>query len=232
MAAQTDGKNVILFDLDGVLIDSEPQHFRAWRRTMRQYGVDIDFENYKPCIGSTDGILFRIFTEKYGFHAEQHPELEEEYRKNRLSVEHEEGIIPMPGVRETVQALFDRGYKMAVASSSPQDYIEYCVEDIGIRDCFSALFSGRRAPRPKPAPDTFLLAAEMTRANPSQCVVVEDSENGSKAAKAAGMFCIGIVNPGSGDQDLSAADVKITELRELLRLLKAPDGKKEAHREC
>ena len=75
MAAQTDGKNVILFDLDGVLIDSEPQHFRAWRRTMRQYGVDIDFENYKPCIGSTDVILFRIFTEKYGFHAEQHPEL-------------------------------------------------------------------------------------------------------------------------------------------------------------
>ena len=212
-------KNVILFDLDGVLIDSEPQHFRAWKRTMRQYGVEIDFDIYKPCIGSTDGILFRIFQEHYGFNAEEHPELEAEYRKNRLLVEHEEGIIPMPEVRDTVQTLFDRGYRMAVASSSPQDYIEYCVRDIGIRDCFSCLFSGRRAPRPKPAPDTFLLAAEMLGADPSQCVVIEDSENGSKAAKAAGMLCIGIENPGSGDQDLAAADIRIRELRELLQLL-------------
>ena len=215
----TDGKNVILFDLDGVLIDSEPQHFRAWRRTMQQYGVEIDFEHYKPCIGSTNEILFRIYRDHYGFDVQKHPDLEEEYRKYRLVVEREEGVIPMPEVRETVQALYDRGYRMAVASSSPQDYIEYCVKAIGVLDCFSYLFSGRRAPHPKPAPDTFLMTADFLGADPAQCVVIEDSENGSKAAKAAGMLCIGIDNPGSGDQDLSAADIRITKLRELLPLL-------------
>lgn len=219
MPISTENRDVILFDLDGVLIDSEPQHFRAWRRTMLQYGVDIDFEHYKPCIGSTDGILFRIFLEYYGFDAEKHPELTDKYTENRLSVEREEGILPMPGVRETVRTLHGRGYRMAVASSSPQDYIEYCVRDIGVSECFACLFSGRRAPRPKPAPDTFLMAAEMLGADPARCVVIEDSENGSRAAKAAGMLCIGIDNPGSGDQDLSAADMIITELRELLQVL-------------
>ena len=192
---------------------------RHVREQAQKYGVEIDFEKYKPCIGSTDRILFQIFLEQYGFDAEGHPELTEEYQKNRLNVEHEEGIIPMPDAKETVQALFDRGYRMAVASSSPQDYIEHCVSDIGVRDCFSVLFSGRRAPRPKPAPDTFLLAAEMLGADPTECTVIEDSENGSKAAKAAGMLCIGINNPGSGDQDLTAADVVVSGLRELLDLL-------------
>ena len=222
MAGLTDGKDVILFDLDGVLIDSEPQHFRAWRRTMRQYGVEIDFETYKPCIGSTNGILFRIFQDAYGFDVTEHPDLEEEYRKIRKAVEREEGVIPMPDVREVVRELRERGYRMAVASSSPPDYIEYCTEDIGVRDCFSVLFSGRNALHPKPAPDTFLMALEKLGGTPDECVVVEDSENGSKAARAAGMLCIGIENPGSGDQDLSAADIKITKLTGLLTLLPGP----------
>ena len=92
----------------------------------------------------------------------------------------------MPDVREVVRELRERGYRMAVASSSPPDYIEYCTEDIGVRDCFSVLFSGRNALHPKPAPDTFLMALEKLGGTPDECVVVEDSENGSKAARTAG----------------------------------------------
>lgn len=219
MAEKQMDKDVILFDLDGVLIDSEPQHYRAWQRTLRPYGVGIDFETYKPCIGSTDGTLYKILRAHYGFEIEAHPEVAGLYDRNRREVEKEEGIIPMPGAKETVQTLLSRGYRMAVASSSPMDYIQYCTEDLGIRDCFSYLFSGREAPRPKPAPDTFLLAARGLQAEPERCVVIEDSENGSRAAKAAGMYCIGIVNPGSGDQDLSRADTLVSSLSELLMLL-------------
>ena len=117
------------------------------------------------------------------------------------------GEIPgIPGVPEVIKALHEKGYRMAVASSSPQMYIDICIKNLGIESYFELLFSAERVLNPKPAPDVFLAVADLLGVAPEDCLVVEDSRNGSVAAKAAGMTCLGFANPDSGNQDLSAAD--------------------------
>ena len=108
---------------------------------------------------------------------------------------------------------------MAVASSSTQDYIDLCTERVGIAPFFQVRFSAQWVKNTKPAPDVFLAAAEKMGASPEICVVVEDSTNGTLAAKAAGMRCIGFDNPDSAGQCLDAADVRIGSFRELLEVL-------------
>lgn len=196
----------ILFDMDGVLINSEPVHFEIWKQTFAEQGVFIDYEHYKGCIGSTANRLCELILEGYGVDFRGNSAVLQRFRelKNNYILEH--GIPQIEGVRETVTALKEKGYTLAVASSSPQDYIEIIIKQIGLFDYFDLLFSAERVARPKPAPDVFLSAAAALNMKPEECLVIEDSTNGSKAAKAANMTCYGFSNPDSGDQDLSAAD--------------------------
>lgn len=201
----------IIFDMDGVLINTEPFHYEIWRKTLKKRGLEIDYEHYKGCIGSTVGYLLDIIKDAYGvdFHGDE--ELIQEMRAVKDRMVEESGIPRIPGVPEMLRRIRGKGYIMAVASSSPQIYIERQMKELGVEDCFDLLFSGERVENPKPAPDTFLRVAEKLGVKPQECLVVEDSSNGCKAAKAAGMFCVGYYNPDSGDQDLSMADAVITD---------------------
>lgn len=201
----------IIFDMDGVLINTEPFHYEIWRKTLKKRGLEIDYEHYKGCIGSTVGYLLDIIKDAYGvdFHGDE--ELIQEMRAVKDRMVEESGIPRIPGVPEMLRRIRSKGYIMAVASSSPQIYIERQMKELGVEDCFDLLFSGERVENPKPAPDTFLRVAEKLGVKPQECLVVEDSSNGCKAAKAAGMFCVGYYNPDSGDQDLSMADAVITD---------------------
>ena len=212
-------ERVIIFDMDGVLINSEALHYQLWRQVFAENGVEIDFDHYKGCIGSRDDVLMELIYCGYGVDFRQRSDLLERFEELKRQYIDEKGVPEIPGVRETLQALREQGYRMAVASSSPQAYIELCTAKIGIAAYFQVLFSGERVAHPKPAPDVFLAAARAMGVSPEGCVVVEDSHNGSRAAKAAGMRCIGFVNPDSGDQDLSAADVLIHQFTELLEVI-------------
>ena len=210
----------ILWDMDGVLMDSEPQHYRAWERTLRElFGVQsIDWELYKPCIGCKYEVVARIYEDAYGIDIRP-KEVHDLYFRYKAEVEAEEGYLLIPGIREVLQELKKRGYRMAVASSSPLSDIERFVGKSGLSDCFDLLFTGEQVRHSKPAPDTFLEAAKGLQAEPTECLVIEDSYNGVLAAKAAGMYCVGFVNPGSGDQDLSEAGIRISDMRALLDIL-------------
>lgn len=196
----------ILFDMDGVLINSEPVHFEIWKQIFAEQGVFIDYDHYKGCIGSTVNRLFELILEGYGIDFRGNPAIPQRFRELKNIYIQEHGIPQIEGVYETVTALKEKGYTLAVASSSPQDYIEIITKQLGLSDCFDLLFSAERVANPKPAPDVFLAAADALHMDPKECLVIEDSANGSKAAKAAGMTCYGFVNPDSGNQDLSAAD--------------------------
>lgn len=196
----------ILFDMDGVLFNSEPIHYKVWKKIFAEEGLEIDFEHYKGCIGSTVKRLFELMLEGYGRDFFGNEELPKRYHAEKGRYLQEHGIPIIPGVPETLAALKEKGYRLAIASSSPQAYIELCTKKAGISDYFDVMFSAERVARPKPAPDVFLAAAQQMNVAPEECLVVEDSENGSRAAKAAGMYCMGFYNPDSGNQDLSAAD--------------------------
>lgn len=192
--------------MDGVLINSEPVHFEIWKQVFAEQGVFIDYEHYKGCIGSTANRLCELVLEGYGVDFRGNSAVTQRFRELKNSYILEHGIPQIEGVYETVTALKEKGYTLAVASSSPQDYIEIIIKQIGLFDCFDLLFSAERVSRPKPAPDVFLAAAAALNVAPEECLVIEDSANGSKAAKAANMTCYGFANPDSGNQDLSAAD--------------------------
>lgn len=196
----------IIFDMDGVLFNSEPIHYKVWKKIFAQEGLEIDFEHYKGCIGSTVKRLFELMLEGYGRDFFGNEELPQRYHEEKSRYLQENGIPIISGVPEVLAALKAKGYRLAIASSSPQAYIELCTEKSGIAKYFDVRFSAERVARPKPAPDVFLAAAQQIGVSPEDCLVVEDSENGSRAAKAAGMYCMGFFNQDSGDQDLSAAD--------------------------
>lgn len=196
----------MIFDMDGVLINSEPLHYEIWKQIFAERGVEIDFEHYKGCIGSTVKRLMELIWEGYGVDFRGDATMPARFKEVKSEYIETKDVPRIEGVTEVIPKLKEKGYRLAIASSSPQEYIEFCMEKLGIAECFEVMFSGERVAHPKPAPDVFLAAAEALGADPAECLVVEDSTNGSRAAKAAGMMCLGFPNPDSGDQDLSVAD--------------------------
>lgn len=206
----------VIFDMDGVLIDTEPLHYKVWQEVFAERGLSIDYENYKDCIGSTRKFLYELILKNYGRDFRDDPTIPKRFIEIKDKFLNENGIPQIEGVVETVKALHEKGYMLAVASSSPLRYINFAMEKLGIASCFDLLLSGEQVKNPKPAPDTFLAVSEKLGISPDECVVIEDSENGSKAARAAGMYCFGFANPNSGNQDLSAADEIFYPFGELL----------------
>ena len=200
-------KKCIIFDMDGVLINTEPLHYQIWKQVFAEYGIeDISYDCYKGCIGSTNHYLFGLIKDAYGVDFRERPEVIERFKKVKAEYLQKHGIPRIPDVPHVVRYLYEKGYVLAVASSSPQESIEHAMKELGIDDCFTLLCSAVGMKNPKPAPDVFLYTAEKLGVCPSDCVVVEDSTNGRLAAKAAGMYCIAFDNPDSGDQDVSIAD--------------------------
>lgn len=121
-----------------------------------------------------------------------------------------DGFPEMLGVGQMLCCLKDAGYRLAVASSSPKPVITETLETLDLMKYFDVVTSGDEVKNPKPAPDTFLFAAKQLGVPVDECIVIEDSTNGGKAAKAAKMPCIWMHNPDSGDQEIPDAVLEIT----------------------
>lgn len=205
----------VIFDMDGVLVNSERMHFQALDRTLQAHGIALTWEYFAQFIGSTIPHMWEVIARDYHLNTELVRQMHAQYMMNQWYFIERDGHLPVDGAQELVRSLFAAGYRLAVASSSSEQQIAEIVDALGIRGCFTALISGETVPHPKPEPDIFLSAADTLGVQPADCVVIEDSAHGVAAAKAAGMFCIGLRNPDSGEQDLSAADRTVSALRDI-----------------
>jgi HAD superfamily hydrolase (TIGR01509 family) len=122
---------------------------------------------------------------------------------------------PVPGALDLLGRVADSGRLRAVASSSDGEIVDLVLRRLGIRERFQAVVNGTQVDHGKPEPDIFFEAASRLGVEPARCLVLEDSEAGTRAARAAGMACIGLKNPHSGDQDLSAAHHVVDSLDEV-----------------
>lgn len=195
----------VIFDMDGVLVDSQPYHFKADIDTMAEYGVIKDQKFYEAFAGTLTDNRMRTLRDMFGLDVPAE-ELIEKREKMILDVMANEDIKPVSGIPELLRSIKALGLKTAVASSSGIELIKLVLDRLGIAVYFDSITSGNDVKRGKPSPDIFLLAAERIGAEPSECLVVEDSENGVRAAKAAGMTALGYINPTSGYQCLDMAD--------------------------
>lgn len=206
----------ILFDMDGVLVATERMHYEALNRVLdRAVGRTMDWGYYTQFIGSTTTFFWSTLDRDFRLNG-QTDALHQAYTQQKIEFLKERGHTPVDGSPELVRALARRGYRMAVASSSPMYEITEVVTALGLDGCFEFLISGETVEHPKPAPDIFLQAAAHMGVQPEDCIVIEDSSNGVRAAKAAGMTCIALRNPDSGNQDLTPADIIIDALGDAL----------------
>ncbi len=204
----------VIFDMDGVLVDSQPYHYRADIETMAKYGINKDVKFFEAFAGTVTADRMKTLKEMFGLDASLQ-EMIDVREQMILDIVAEENIQAVRGIPELLKSIKARGLKTAVASSSSYDLINMVLNKTGIAEYFDSLTSGMDVKRGKPAPDVFLFAAERLGAAPNDCLVVEDSENGVKAAKAANMKALGYINPTSGKQDLSMADVVTDDFRKV-----------------
>ncbi len=199
----------VIFDMDGVLIDSEPLHIEADLLTLESFGVKLNQEDLMPFIGSTNPFMFKTLIERFGLSVTV-DEMINVQSKIKSEIIAEKGYPIISGIPKLIKDLHEHGVLLSVASSSPLYMIEEVTKLLGVQQYFNALVSGETVSNPKPAPDVFLKAAKELGVKPCECIVIEDSFNGVSASVLAGIKCIGFINPNSGNQDLSKANVLIT----------------------
>ena len=204
----------VIFDMDGVLIDSEPFHLIINMRIFNELGINVSFEEYQTFIGTTHEYMWSSLKEKYGL-PQKVSELVNMQVSGNIEYLKNEKVEAIKGVIDLLSEIEKENIKIGIASSSPKEVIELVINKLGISNYFRAIVSGEDFEKGKPAPDIFLEAARLLDTEPMNCVVVEDSEKGVKAAKAAGMKCVGFRNHNTGNQDLSRADLIVDEYNSL-----------------
>ncbi|MFE9928771.1 HAD family hydrolase [Streptomyces sp. NPDC005533] len=179
----------VIFDLDGTLVDSEPNYYESGRRTLERHGVpDFTWEQHSRFIGIGTLETLEILKERYGIGAPVEQLLAEqnaaylELARTRTEV--------FPQMRKFVERLYAEGVPMAVASGSSREAIDAVLAGTGLDALLTTVVSAEEVAHGKPAPDVFLEAARRLGARPADCVVVEDAAPGALAAHAAGMGCV------------------------------------------
>ena len=204
----------IIFDMDGVIIDSEPIHFESDKMTMNDYEIEIADNELNDYVGVSNPVMWTELRDKYKLSGSVEELLEKQlnYKKQLFG---NRKLEPIVGIKELLDELKSNEVKIGLASSSSRVFIEMILNNLKITKFFDVIISGEEVLKSKPAPDIFLKAAEMLDLEPSNCIVIEDSEHGVKAAKLANMKCIGFKNPNSGKQDLSLADMVVCSIKEI-----------------
>lgn len=203
-----------IFDMDGVIIDSEPLHFEVDLESALHFGIPMTLEKLEEYVGMTNPEMWKLIYQQFDVkHSVE--EMLEYHMKRKISRLQQLQVKPIQGIPNLIHQLKQAEVRLAVASSSPMNFIEAVLQKFNLRSEFDYIISGEEVPHGKPSPDIFLEASRQLHAKPQQCVVLEDSRNGVIAATKASMYCIGFNNPNSGRQDLSLADETIDSIDQI-----------------
>ena len=207
--------NYIIFDMDGVLLDSEPMHQEIIYETFQLKGIPLD----KAYIQTLTGMSAFPMWEKVKRDAQRTESVEElmQFHRDYFFKRLPEMKVPLvPHIKEVLEKFKNEGKHLSLASSSGRKLIDIFTQQTNIAHYFEVIMSGDDVQYSKPNPEIFLKVAQWYGLPATQFTVIEDSTNGVKAAKSAGMQCVGFQNPLSGGQDLSQADSVIHSMQELL----------------
>jgi len=207
----------VIFDMDGVLVDSEPLHHRATQAALGDRGPSFTERDNRAFFGATDVEMLRVLRILFDLSVPT-AELVEAKRRHLVALLRA-GVPPLPGVPDVVHRLRASGLALGLASASPRVVIDAVLTALGLDTAFQAIVAGDHVERGKPAPDAFLLAARRLGLRPEDCLVVEDSRNGVLAAKAAGMAVAAIPCPATSHEDFSPADLVLPSLEAIPKAL-------------
>lgn len=208
----------VILDFDGTMIDTEWSEYVTVRDEFRRHTLDYPLARFQAKVGRADGVhwteeLIQDLGPEHGID----PDRIDTMKARRRQAHHD--MIAASEIRPGILELIDRAtasaMALAVASSSPANWVERHLADRHLLHRFAAVATGDRVRRGKPWPDVFLDAARRLDIAPDRCLVIEDSHNGVAAAKAAGMHCVAVPNPVTTGTDLSAADLVLDSVGDL-----------------
>jgi HAD superfamily hydrolase (TIGR01509 family) len=199
----------VIFDMDGVIVDSEPYSMQALIDVLRQYGIDPTEEEIRRSYGRRIRDDFGDYFSRYGVTAHLETAIaRKEARYYHLAAGH---LKPFPGVLLLLKRLHDRGYRLALASSGDRVKVAFGMQALSLDGTFEAVVCGNDVTRSKPDPEIYLLAAQRLQLPPAACVAIEDAPAGVESAKRAGMRCIAVTNSVTREQ-LRQADLIVASL--------------------
>jgi HAD superfamily hydrolase (TIGR01509 family) len=205
----------VIFDMDGVLVDTEPLHRDAFFQHFAELGITLTDEKYATFLGSSTRNMYQQFKQEFDLTEDVETLMSRKREFFGKAFDESTDLELLPGARELVLDLHRAGMPLQLASSASKETIHRVFKRFELYPYFDNLVSGEDFPQSKPNPALFLHAAKLAGKPPHECLIIEDSANGVTAAKAAGMYCIGFSSPHSSGQDLHHADQVVPDLREL-----------------
>jgi len=214
----------VIWDMDGVLADTAHHHLLAWQETFARRNINFTEADFKRGFGIRNDAIIRNTLGEQTTGAEIETIAREKETTFRRIIGRD--VKPLPGALELVGALYERGVKMAIASSTTMENIRLIIGSLGIEKYFKAVITGHDVTEGKPSPRVFLLAAQRLGAEPKNCIVFEDAVAGVKAAKSAGMYCVAITNTHPGEKlneaDLIVDSLETVTVKDLEGLVRSP----------
>ncbi len=201
----------VLFDMDGVIVNSEPLHVAAFQAVLKRYGHDLSDDQYKHHFaGKTDEAGFRQYFDFINEMVEL-PVIMDEKAKAYLELAADQ-LVPYPGVVELISRLASQKVPLALVTGSLRTEAEITLQTFKIAEFFTAVVAAEDITQSKPSPEGYLKGAAALEVDPADCIVIEDAPSGVKAARAAGMRCLAVTTTHSRE-DLEAATVIVEQLR-------------------
>lgn len=204
----------IIFDMDGVLVDSEYTYFQSKSQILSEAGHEVEDSYHFQFMGTTSDYMWEKMKQEFSLPLSV-AEYIQQMTALRQAMIKRDGIRVIPHVQEFVKGLSQAGLKLAVASSSSLAEIKVNLAEIGLSEYFSEVVSTEEVEHSKPAPDVYLAAAERIGIMPENCLGIEDTKNGTGAVRNASMVCVGFANPAFPKQDLAFADRVVSSFSEL-----------------
>jgi HAD superfamily hydrolase (TIGR01509 family) len=205
----------VIFDMDGVIVDTEPVHHYAYHQHFKELNIEISDEMYATFTGNSTKNIYEKIKSKFQIN-EDVPSLVIAKRNFfNDAFDNKEDLYLLDGVEDLIKDLFHNGIQLVLASSSANVTIERIFNRFNLHQYFTYKVSGEDFPNSKPHPAIFEHAAFLSQTPVENCIVIEDSTNGILAAKAAGIYCVGYDSVHSKLQDYTLADKVITHFSEL-----------------
>ncbi|MEK4384065.1 HAD family hydrolase [Aeribacillus sp. FSL K6-2848] len=201
----------IIFDFDGLIIDTETPWFEAYKETLGYYNVDLPLEHYVKSVGSDNTVLYEFFKQQLGESCNI-----EEIDTKAESIYKEKMKTPQAreGVKDYLQEANDLGYKIAIASSSTREWVTHYLDELGVLNYFNTIITQDDVEKVKPAPDLYLKAVDALNISSNEALAFEDSLNGLQAALAAGLKCVIVPNPVTKSLPFENYDLRLQSMAE------------------
>lgn len=205
----------VIFDMDGVIVDTEPVHHYAYFEHFKELNIEVSSEMFATFTGNSTKNVFQKIKDNFGITTDTEILVQRKRSIFNDAFDTKQDLYLLDGVEDLIKKLHQKGIQMILASSASNVTIQRIFNRFNLHQYFSHIVSGEDFPQSKPNPAIFIEAVRLSNTPKENCIIIEDSTNGIKAAHASGVFCVGYKSVNSHKQDYTLANIVIDKFEEL-----------------